>query len=471
MNEKQKAFLSAMQGLLEGQKVDPAAGTTLLQPQTWVYGHGMFSYCGGNELVSAMIGDEMLSTWLGTTGSIIEPKPTKIIGWYGPTGTGADDPDWDRAEACADSPKVEWGKCEQIFCFGQVSFEGADLTLLELGLRGCDVEPRYYIRGPFAGQRITNEQEWQVSLAAAVLQQAFERMNIIGNRTANAFHWDGLQQLINAPIVDYRTGNRCIESEPVIYAWGSTAMSANICNVISAMVRRIRTRGRALGGIQRGNMALVMTTVMRDALIDFAGCGCGPCTGSQYNEVNVNPLDARVERARLANGGTYGMGMFEVDGIPIDIITNDWIPQTDTAPYFCSDIYILTRMAGGTRALYMEYQDFSKTLAGIPAEKLVQGSYVTDGGRFLIHSQNVNECFNQTIYMKSRIVDVAPWLQGRITNVCAPFDIPPITPIPGDSHFFAGDPPLDAAAYGALPYTYGACGGVEDWSKTAAWAR
>jgi len=142
-------------------------------------------------------------------------------------------------------------------------------------------------------------------------------------------------------------------------------------------------------------MVLVMTKLMRDALIDFAACGCGPCTGTTGFQIDA--LEARRERARLATGGTFGEGMFEVDGIPVSIVTNDWIPQTSSAPYFCSDIYILTRRVGGLRVFYGQFQDFAQTLAGVPVENLVFGARVTDGGRFLSYSKSQNECFNETV--------------------------------------------------------------------------
>jgi len=457
-------LLEAIKGYLEREKVNVAAGTALLQPQTWIYGQGMFSYCGGNELISTLITDDMLSTWLGTEGSDVDPHPVKLMGWIGPQGTSANSPVWEREGPCEDSPRVEHGKCELLYCFGEMSFSGADLSLLQLGLRGCDIEPRYVIRGPSANQRITDERMWQISLASFVLRQAYERMLVIGNRQTSALHFDGLQRLISTPVIDYRTGARCQDAEPLIVQWGANAMNNSICDYIRDIVRRIRTRARFLGGVAPDDIALVMTSLMRDALIDFVACGCGPCQGQQYNEVNVNPLESQRERARIATAGTFGQGIFEVDGIPVSILTNDWIPQTSEAPFFCSDIFVLTRRVGGGRALYMEHQDFASTLAGIPQDRLVQGAMVTDGGRFLTHSKNVNECFNETVYAKARMVLRTPWLQGRITDVCAPFNIPPMQPKPGDPYFFGGRPPTNPAAYAQLPYTYGPCGGWEDWS-------
>lgn len=438
-----------------GTKV--TAGGTASPTNQLFHGVGMFSYCGGNELISSFVQDDALSSWMGIQPSAVDPDFDKIISFIGPEGTSSGQCTWNRTEACADAPKVEWGKCELLTCFGEIAHAGQDLKLTSLGLRRCDEQPIYYIRGPHAGQRVDNDQEWQVAVAAGVVKMAFERMLIVGNHTANALDFDGLMTKINQPIVDARNGRRCEGEEPIIYDWNNAAMSDSICDVISAMVRRIRWRARGLGGIDRGDMVLVMTSTMRDALIDFAACGCGPCTGSQYNEVNVDPLRSREERARLMQGSTYGMGMFEVDGIPVDIVTNDWIPETSSAPYFCSDIYILTRRAGVMRVLYMENQDFAETLQNttVPIEQLVQGAKVTDGGRFLIWSNSANECFNQTVLTKARLRLRAPWLQGRITNVCAPFNLPPLKPQPCDTYFWAGD--AENVAGGAVPYFYSGC--------------
>ena len=430
-----------------------ATGTATITNAQLMYGFGMFSYCGGNELLSTLITDDHLSTWLGMEGSIIDPEISKTIGWIGPDGTGDGTPDWDRTGDCADCPTVEYGKCELITCFGEICHSGADLKLTQVGLRGCDVEPIYRIRGPMAGTRIDNDREWQLALAGQVAKQNFERILIIGNRTVTNWHFDGLEQIINTPIYDVRTGLRCQDVEPEIYDWADATMSANICDVISAMVRKLRWKGSFLGGVTPLDMTLVMTKLMRDALIDFASCGCGPCSGD--SGFSIDALEARRERARLATGGTFGEGMFEVDGIPVSIVTNDWIPQTSTAPNFCSDIYILTRRVGGLRVFYGQYQDFAKTLSGVPAENLVFGARVTDGGRFLSYSKSANECFNESVLFKPRLKLAAPWLQGRLTNVCAPFDIPPAVSTPGDDYWWAGDSASEAGV--VSPYFYGPC--------------
>jgi len=107
------------------------------------------------------------------------------------------------------------------------------------------------------------------------------------------------------------------------------------------------------------------------------------------------------------------------------------------------------------RVFYGQYQDFAKTLSGVPAENLVFGARVTDGGRFLSYSKSVNECFNESVLFKPRLKLAAPWLQGRLTNVCAPFDIPPAVSTPGDDYWWAGDSASEAGV--VSPYFYGPC--------------
>lgn len=455
-----EALVAATQTVRTGSKVHVDLGATNLQPTTWITGSGMFSPCGPAQLITSMVVDNALSQWLGAFPTVEEPARVGILSYVGPYGTAAGSEEiWTgRTAECDEPPGVEYGKCELLYCLGEVARAGGDLSALRFGLNGCTVAPRHYVSGPFIGQTIDDERLVQLAMAATVALQDYERMNIVGNQQTNAMHWDGLQRLINTPIYDYRTGARCEGEEPLIQDWASAAMDATICDMLTAIVRRIRMRARFLGGVRQGDMVLLMTSLMRDALIDFAGCGCGPCTGTAYHEVNIDALAARTERARLATGGTFGMGMFEVDGMPVDILTSDWIPQTSSAPYFCSDIFVLTRQVGGERILYNEYQDFSKTLAGLPVELLTRGR-VTDNGRFLVLSQNVHECFNEELFMRSRIVLRAPWLQARLTNVCAPFELPPMVPAAGDAYFPFGNPPANVAAYAATPYTYGPCEG------------
>jgi hypothetical protein len=161
----------------------------------------------------------------------------------------------------------------------------------------------------------------------------------------------------------------------------------------------------------------------------------------------VDALQRREERARLA-GGLYGMGQFEVDGVPVPIITTTWIPETESTvngtKVFCSDIFVLTRKVGAGPVFFGQYQDFAATLAGVDIQQYGRAR-VSDGGKVLIWAQSENDCTSVSTLVRARLVLNAPWLQGRITNVCAPFTLTPLSAVPGDDYFYAGPTPTKAA--------------------------
>lgn len=419
------------------KKVSEAAGTATL-----VGGVGGFFSCqDGTDIISAVMPEEKLSAWSGVQPAVDEEVIIPMLAWIGPTGTEAGSPDWGRSADCADCPSVEWGNCRQLYCFGEACAEGRDFKITDARTKNYRGQPMYRVQGPMAGTAINDNSQWQLGLAAGVVKQNLERQFIQGNKGTAPMESDGLMQLINTPLVDVRTNVRCQAIEPVIYDWASAAMSNNICNYLSSMVRRLRNRAAYLGGITRGDMIMLMTPTMRDALLDYAGCGCGPCGANDSIDIGGG-LASRAERARLVQGGLFGDGMFEVDGGPVDIITSTYIPETQIAPRFCSDIYILTRRTGALPALWMEYKDYTQTtpadLSAFPEFK------VLDGGRFISWSKHANDCVNQALKTEWRWIIQIPWLQARLTNVCAPFTLDPETALPGDTYFRAGATPGQA---------------------------
>lgn len=426
-------FERAMIGLM--QKAGGTAMKTVGTPTTSLpYARGMFGCSTETAVLSALQIDHKFAEWLGFLPSTEAIKHTKILEWVGPDGAVADNCDWDRTEACADCPTVEWGKCELYDCFGEVCGKSPALRATEVGLSQWQGQPRFFVQGPFAGQQIRDDEDWMMSVVAQVLQMNLSRMLILGNKGTNALAFDGLRVKINTPVTDVRTGLRCEGAEPIIYNWANAAIDADICSVIDAIVRELRRKASYLGGVNSaaGDMVLVCTATMRNALLDYVACGCGACA-SDSAMVTIDALRRRDEIARLFTGGLYGDGMIEVDGVPVHIIVNDWIPQTSIAPRFCSDIFILTRRTGMTPILYGEYQDFASTMAGKDLSSRING-WITDNGRFLHWAESQQECYAISSLMKTRMVLHAPWLQARITNVCAPFVLEPVSPDPCDDY-------------------------------------
>jgi hypothetical protein len=426
-----------------------------------MYANGMFAYNTETDIISAVMTDDKLADWLGFLPSTDNVKTNKMLEWVGPQGTTARTEVWDRTETCGDCPSIEWGKCETISCFGEICGASPVLKLSDIGLKAWEGQPMYYLQGPLGGQQIQDDEQWMLALVAHVMRQNMIRKIIVGNKSVTTTDFDGLQVLINTPVTDYRTGNRCEGVEPVIVDWASAAASDSICDYINAIVRRIRRRGGFLGGVRssQGDLVMVMTSTMRDALLDIVACGCHPCSGT----VTIDAIRRREERDRLS-GGLYGDGWIPVDGEAVPIITCDWIPETQAAPRFCSDIFFLTRRVGAIPTLYGQYQNFAATTAGMDISARVNG-FVSDSGRYLNWFESKNECYKASSLAKMRLVLSLPWLQARITSVCAPFTLQPINANPASDYWYANTPEQAAA----LPETwYGACGGTAGISLIAA---
>jgi len=331
-------MMQANGGVAVGQKVIGAP------TNQGFYSRGMFGYNTETDVLSTMIMDSTLSQWFGFTGSIRELKTTKLLDWVGPTGTDDQSVDWARENDCGDCPSVEWGKCELLACFGEICAQSPTMKLTDMGTEKWEGQPMYYVAGPNFNKVIQTDEEWFLSLAAQVWNQMLQRMLIVGNKTNTPKDFDGLQVLVNTPVTDYRTGARCHSAEPVIYNWASAAISNTICALINSIVRRIRRRALPLGGVRSsaGDLIMVMTSTMRDALLDWVACGCTPCAGG-LPWIVANTFDTRSERDRL-NGGLYGDGQIPVDGEMVPIVVDDWIPETQLAPRFCSDIFFLPRV-------------------------------------------------------------------------------------------------------------------------------
>ena len=116
---------------------------------------------------------------------------------------------------------------------------------------------------------------------------------------------------------------------------------------------------------------------------------------------------------------------------------------------------ILTLQIGGFPIVHGEFQDFragrGDAITGYSQE--LYGGTVTDGGRFYVWQDRTNTCFDTRVALKPRLIIAAPFLQGRITNVCVEPLNPPLSSYPPDGSPYA----FTDGAYDAW-YDAGNCG-------------
>lgn len=456
MDEDLKAVISGLRSLTEAMGVSQSGGWAFQNrynpggmqigrrdvleanpgATTMIYGQGLFSLCGGDDVISLLTIDDALLRFLNWSANNAENRPVKMITWYGPEGTSAVGTSvtagW-LSDECEVPNSVEWGKCEINFSKGLLGRCGQDISAISLGKKLCENEPRYRLNGSL----IDNDAEWQAQLASMVLKDDISELLISGN-SGTAGQFDGLEQLVVEGYTDFRTGNPCSQVDSIVIDWNNAGV-AGLEGVIAEIVARVRYRARGLGGVNPSDMVIMTTSFIRNCLVDLYACE-QPCgDGSAGNPIINVAVDARNARDRYLVGGQYGDGYIPVNGVPISFLINDWIPFSSCPGggpnSYVSDIYILTRRVGPTQAIFGEYQDL-RSAAEEMNKQFGGGFRITDNGKFLVYARQDELCFNTCIVTRPGMVVQAPWAQARIANVCCSVDaLAPLSPDP-DSEYF-----------------------------------
>jgi len=400
---------------------------------------GLFSVCGPDSVLSRVITDDQFTEWLGFRENHDEYQFIKTLDWVGPYGTADHDPTHAAGDACDDPASVEWGTCEFLIEKGLLRQCGDPLDITKVGERYCDKQPLYTIDG----MQIDNDIEWQSILSGLVLNGELNRYLIVGNKAVDG-EFDGLEQLVNTGYVDVHTGQACTPVDSIVSDWNYAAMSATLLERIFAYIRRIKMRAKKMGGVARDDMIIMLPSFLRDCLMETWVC-YGICdeTGD-----STSRWETRDRNERYVGKGTYGDGYITVDGVDVDILTNDNIPLTSVAPYFCSDIYILTRRLGNIPVMFGQFQDMRLGDRALQNAMGTQGftKYITtDMGRFIHWVKTDNLCIQVCSAIKPALYLAAPWAQARIDNVCCQVQGGLSPEIPQScQYFYGGYPPYES---------------------------
>jgi hypothetical protein len=410
------------------------AALTLSTLPTFYSCCGLFEMCGSNDLLTLTIEREPFLDWIGFRANDECNQFVKLISYIGPSGTSTGTETTGASTACADAPGVEFGTCQVLLPDkGRIKRAGPVRDITENNRKVCEAYPTFRKDGT----QITDELAWTLTLAGIALKQDFKRMLVVGN-AANAGEFSGLEALVNTGYVNIHDGRRCSAMDSYVLDWGSNIMTYErngfaLVDYLIDIVRRIMTRTSwaNLGSISDGDLILEMPSYLRDCLLDTFACW-SVCPGVET--VTWSNPDLRAFRNTL-NGGTFGMGQIYVDGRAIPIITYDWHPLGQAAPYFTGDIYILTRRIGNMPVLMGQYIDMTQ-----PANRMSEvAGYThyksTDGGKYLTYWKYDNECFEGTVVFRPNLYLSAPWAQARIQNVACRRPLSPISPDPTSSYF------------------------------------
>jgi len=428
MNEAMKKLLENTKGV-----VDRAYGTqrrlTLSTAATIGGCCGLFDLCSDQDVLSLSMQAEPFIDWLGWQASDVCEIRKNFITWQRADSSQGVMTTGYLADPCGDSNGAEWGTCDFLLeGFGRLRRHTPTRDITKVGLRLCEMQPRYRLDG----SQINDDIEFDLRITTEAVMQDLYRLLITGNHTVGTDDglFDGLQQLINTGYVNTH-GERCCMMDSIVVDWNGNSLCAdlsaghgatwngigiadgfNFVDVLLSVYRRIRRRlamAPALSfPLTVGDMVLVMPATWAECLLNCYTCWT-VCPGQQYNEANLNTFEARQFRDRL-NGGLFGAGRIFLDGFEVPIMPYDWSMFTGGSRN--ADAYLLVNKIGGQRLIQGQYNDMRVAASKRP------GVYdYTDGGKFLTWSNNDETCEERQVEFQPRLLAWAPWAQARFIDL------------------------------------------------------
>lgn len=246
----------------------------------------------------------------------------------------------------------------------------------------------------------------------------------------------GLQTLVNTGYRDAVTGTACPAADSIVSDFSNaqiTDASADIVGLIQDTFFRLRhIASRA--GLPGTRWVMVMPLGMFYRLSEvwayyYQTRALDALTFNSSVQVTLGGNDVTQARDAMRGNLTTRTGQFlMIDGQRIDVILDDALPETETAPgVFSSDIYILplTTLNGSQRTLFTNAFSYDSAngrqqSAMELARQFAPGDsyYTTDAGTYLWHKKPPsNFCVQLAAVSKQRLILRTPYLASRIQNV------------------------------------------------------
>jgi hypothetical protein len=407
-----------------------ASGTPSATAPLYVNG-GLFGRCDGtSDLINAMVGPigyEGHLDWIGT-----DTEREFVDALTSITETGSE-----QSAACGDCISLSLQACAQFYCFGRFCRQSNELQFDRMSLRGNDGVPVRTLFGAITdsegnvlvpnGALITDAFMLQSRSVGYLLRLKNATLLWSGNPCNNSGSYQeypGFQLIVNTGKVDAYSQLSCDGIDSFLMDFQNNQPAAtgtySIVNWFRRMENQFKYRAEGAGmAWDTAAMDIVMHPNTWDCVARVYACaGIDLCAPTGNARITVSADQARERREEFLSRMAL-----PINGRWYPVVLDSQIPDTPgQANGVCADIYFITREINGETITFGQYQDFNMTYGKIRNE-LVElfGSddiAITDNGRFALVRDNSRGCFDIQAYTKPRLVARAPWLLGRIQNVC-----------------------------------------------------
>jgi len=399
---------------------------------------GFFGVCGlDNTLINASVGPRGIESMLPSFGTDITNPQFPILTGFDQLA-GQSEP----TGACGECIVGESEGCILTAQFGKVCRGTKELALTEINTRSTAGEMRLRMFGSVTGADgqaipgmghgtlITDEREIALVEAAVLMQRRLAQMLWQGNPANNVGqgYWEfpGFDLLINTGKIDALTGVACPAADSDIKNFAHqnivTKTNPDIVELVSMLAMYLEHNAERMG-LTPAEWVVVMRPELWYSLTEVWACRY--MTYRCAVNSSVTPTVDTAVTIQMRDQMRAGKYLW-VNGRQYPVVTDDGIYEHNNANtagiqpgQYSSDIYFVPLRVMGTPVTYMEYQDFSKTLAGVPLnpQNFNSSVWITDGGRFLVDRTFTNRCYHDNITIKTRLILRTPQLAGRVQNV------------------------------------------------------
>lgn len=431
-----QALVSGMKAVTPGT---PSTGLMYSAPTPGATA-GFFGVCGLDDtLINASVGPRGIESLIPSFPTdITNPEFAVLTGFEQVSGQS------EPTGACGDCIIGESEGCILTAQFGKICRGSKEIALTEINTRRTPGENRLRMFGAITGPDgrpipgaghgtlIDDEREWAMVEAAVMLQRAFQPMIWRGTPANNVGqgYWEfpGFDLLIGTGKVDAHTGTTCPAADSDVKDFGYNLVSGSdqdIVGVMSMMAAYLLFNADRMG-LTPCEWVIAMRPELWYALSEI-----WPLSYNTYPRNVLMNASGRINvdgQVMISQRDAMRSGMYlDLLGRRYPVVTDDGIFEDTNvnnanvpAGSWSSDIYFIPMRVRGTATTYFEYQDFSKTLRGIPQDKLNDAAthvWITDGGRFFVDRTYTNRCYHVNVLTKPRLILRTPQLAGRIQNV------------------------------------------------------
>lgn len=426
-------------------------GTPVVPP--WLGQQGLFSYRADDTILNAALSDVGIAAWMNWYPSVDRNREQALISQMTKDHCGAN-----QTGPCTTCPSYVFKGCEISFCFGRLCTETPEFLADDMGVNPSS---QYPVRRIYGSERntgalpspVTRDDEWAWTMAGIAMRGRLNQMMWPGTPANNSAlggyrEFKGLDMLINTGYRDVETGALCAAADSDVKAFNNQFVcdtnSTNPYNIYQYMTQLYRTiQMRAMmsfnESINPADMVWVSAPEVIDGIIDCLACTYYPCLAG----VGSTALNLSADGAARFRDNMVANQVLHIDGVDIPYLKDSTVTKTTGLAFgdaTCADLFLLTRRHGPMELVFGEFQDMEKA----PDQKMFNlpnpeaALFASDGGRFLWTVERIKWCYTASVLLKPRVIVLAPWLQGRITNVCvrSPQHYP--DPNPASAYFVDG---------------------------------